>query len=97
MGSTSEQNGPASHIHKDYIMSKTPFEIRLDLLNLANGILNDKIWVERHRLQDDWNTQREIILRNNLGKIPPAPVVPVVKEDDIITLARKLNEFVSNG
>lgn len=78
-------------------MSKTPFEIRLELLQLANGILNDKNWAERNRIQDDWNTQREVVMKNGAGKIPHAPKVPTVSEDDIIILARKLNEFVSNG
>jgi len=82
-------------------MSKTPFEIRLELLNLANGILNDKNWAERNRLQDDWNTKRELAMRNGTfdipASIPPAPTVPTVNEDDIIALAKKLNEFVSNG
>ena len=78
-------------------MAKNPFEIRLELLQIANGILSDKNWAERNRLQDDWNTQREIAMDNSGGKVPPAPTFPTVNEDDIITLARKLNEFVSNG
>ena len=77
--------------------AKTPFEIRLELLTLAQGILNDQNWAERNRLTDDWNTQREMAIKHSVNKIPPAPKVPVVMEDDIITLAKKLNEFVSNG
>lgn len=82
-------------------MSKTPFEIRLELLQLANGILSDKNWAERNRLTDDWQTQREIAMKaHDAGwpkDFPPAPTVPTVNEDEIITLAKKLNEFVSNG
>jgi len=78
-------------------MAKTPFEIRLDLLQMANGILSDKNWAERNRIENDWNTQRDIAMKSEIINIPPAPFVPSVNEDEIITLAKKLNEFVSNG
>ena len=78
-------------------MAKTPFEIRLDLLQMANGILSDKNWAERNRIENDWNTQRDIAMKSKIINIPPAPFVPSVNEDEIISLAKKLNEFVSNG
>jgi hypothetical protein len=78
-------------------MAKTPFEIRLDLLQMANGILSDKNWAERNRIENDWSTQRDIAMKSETINIPPAPIVPSVNEDEIITLAKKLNEFVSNG
>jgi hypothetical protein len=82
-------------------MSKSPFEIRLELLQLANGILNDANWAERNRVENDWNTQRELAMKAyDAGAdidCPPAPIVPVVQEDEIIRLARKLNEFISHG
>jgi hypothetical protein len=77
-------------------MSKTPFEIRLDLLQMANGILSDKNWAERNRLDQDWAIKKDIALKYS-DTAPPAPIVPTVNEDEIITLAKKLNEFVSNG
>jgi len=77
-------------------MSKTPFEIRLDLLNLAQSILADKIWAERTRLENDWSAIRESCEKKNKS-VPPYPNVPNVNEDDIIALAKKMNEFVSNG
>jgi hypothetical protein len=78
-------------------MAKNPFEIRLELLQIANSILSDKNWAERNRMIDDYNNQREIVMKNGEGKIPFSPKVPTVDEDEIIALARKLNEFVSNG
>jgi hypothetical protein len=77
-------------------MSKTPFEIRLDLLNLSQSILSEKIWNERQRIDNDWT-----VTKNSCEKInkpaPAYPNIPTVNEDDIIALAKKLNEFVSNG
>ena len=82
-------------------MNKNPFEIRLELLQIANGILSEKVWAERNRVENDWNTQREMAMKayDSGADIdcPPAPIVPVVQEDEIIRLAKKLNEFVSNG
>jgi hypothetical protein len=77
-------------------MSKTPFEIRLDLLNLSQSILNDKIWNERQRIDNDWTVNKEQCAKKN-KPAPAYPNVPTVNEDDIIALAKKLNEFVSNG
>lgn len=77
--------------------AKNPFEIRLELLQLAQSIISDKVWAERTRLENDWNTQREVVMKNGVGKMPFAPTLPVVGEDEIIELAKKLNEFVSNG
>ena len=77
-------------------MSKTAFEIRLDLLNLAQSILNDKIWNERQRIDNDWTVTKDSCARKNKDA-PPYPTIPTVNEDDIIALAKKLNEFVSYG
>ena len=77
--------------------NKNPFEIRLELIQIANSILSDQNWAERNRIIDDYNTAREVVMKNGEGRMPFAPKVPTVSEDDIIALARKLNEFVSNG
>ena len=76
--------------------SKNPFEIRLDLLNLANSILLERYWADRNRIENDWNTQREFCLKEGVP-VPDAPFVNDVDEDEIIALAKKLNDFVSNG
>jgi hypothetical protein len=77
-------------------MSKTPFEIRLDLLNLAQSILNDKNWAERQRIDNDWTVTKDSCEKIN-KPAPAYPIIPNVNEDDIIALAKKMNEFVSNG
>lgn len=84
--------------------NKTPFELRFDLLSLANGILTDKVFAERQRLENDWNVRRELLMidahqQEKISKIDiePFPQVPSVNADDIIELAKKLNDFVSNN
>ncbi|CAB4170954.1 hypothetical protein UFOVP908_185 [uncultured Caudovirales phage] len=76
--------------------SKTPFEIRLDLLNLAQSILNDKVWADRNRIERDYDAIKESCLTKN-KQVPACPQMPSVEEDAIVELAKKLNDFVSNG
>jgi hypothetical protein len=52
---------------------------------------------DRNRIIDDYNTAREVVMKNGEGRMPFATKGSTVNEDDIIALARKLNEFVSNG
>lgn len=83
--------------------NKTPFELRFDLLSLANGILSDKAFAERQRLENDWNARREIAMiaaQKGVAEgydFVPFPVMPSVNADEIIELAKKLNDFVSNN
>lgn len=81
--------------------NKTPYEIRLELLQLSNGILSDRMFGERNRLENDWNMQREEwhmkAANGEFSKLPPFPDMPAVNEKEIIDLAKKLNDFVSNG
>jgi len=77
-------------------MSKTPFEIRLELLTLAKDILSEKTFAERNRLENDWFVKRELCVSQNKDA-PPFPKSPTVNEDEITDLAKKLNDFVSNG
>jgi hypothetical protein len=78
------------------MVNKNPFEIRLELLNLANSILLERYWAERNRIENDWNAQR-VLCEKEGTPVPDAPFVDDVDEDEIIALAKKLNEFVSNG
>lgn len=70
--------------------AKTPFEIRLELLQLAQSILSDQAWVKRNKLEMDWNSENEAFR----GKYPD---FPTPTSEEIITEAQKLNEFVSKG
>jgi hypothetical protein len=85
--------------------NKTPFELRFDLLSLAQGILNEKAFAERQRLENDWSFRRDLMMaeahmqgdKTSELKPEPFPAMPSVNSDDIIELAKKLNEFVSNS
>jgi hypothetical protein len=81
-------------------MSKTPFEIRLELLSMAQSILTENMYAERNRLENDWQTIRELNIieaqRGNRVAVISYPTLPTISSDEIISLATKLNEFVSN-
>jgi hypothetical protein len=66
-----------------------PFEIRLELLKLAQQIETERIMAERIRLENDWQ-----MTRDNDTKIP-FPAVPTVSVEDVIKAAETLNAFVS--
>jgi hypothetical protein len=65
-----------------------PFEIRLELLKLAQQIENERVMSERIRLENDWH-----LIRDDM-KVS-FPTVPVVSVEDVIKAAETLNAFVS--
>ena len=71
------------------------YEIRLELLKLAQSIESERIWGERQRLEQDWNAIRESRMVKDIVP-PPFPVLPVTTFSDIVTVAEELNKFVSN-
>ena len=82
--------------------NKTPFELRYDLLAMAKDILTERMMAERIRLENDWNTERELAFiaaqnKETGKKVPAFPKMPDLSEDEIISMAAKLNEFVSNN
>lgn len=75
-------------------MSKTPFEIRLDLLNLAQSIRSDAVWAERQQSEQDWNTSKHNAALTGSPFTLPFPVIPSPTAEEIIETARKLNVFI---
>ena len=63
-----------------------PFEIRLELLKLAQNIELEKIMAERIRLENNWNL---------VSEKTPFPKVPTLSAEDVIKTAEALNAFVS--
>jgi hypothetical protein len=82
-------------------MTKTPYELRFDLLAMAQSILSEKNMNERIRIENDWNIQcekaRMLHDKGRDAEFPPFPSVPVFDESQVIELAKKLNEFVSKS
>ena len=81
-------------------MSKTPYEIRLELLKLAKDSLYDPVFQKRQNLMDEFHSKREVFVgmtgptEEQLAlKFPVMPDFP--STDDIVAQAEKLNQFVS--
>jgi len=81
-------------------MTKTPYELRFDLLAMAQSILSEKNMNERIRIENDWNIQCEktriLHDKGRDAEFPLFPSVPIFNEDQVIAMAEKLNKFVSN-
>jgi hypothetical protein len=74
----------------------TPFEIRLDLLKMAQGMLSDDYYGKREQISNDWSMQCETAKIK--GETPPShPGFPSFPSElEVISKAQSLNGFVSN-
>jgi hypothetical protein len=81
-------------------MNKTPYELRYDLLAMAQNIITENLMNERIRLENDWNVKRDLVVeaasRGVAAVVPPFPEIPLLKANSVIELAKILNNFVSN-
>jgi len=73
-------------------MSKTPYEIRLDLLRLAKENLFEPYTFARLNKEQEFFAKREVDPNTPYPEMPTAPTT-----EDVIAEAKKLNEFVSKG
>ena len=83
-------------------MSKTPYELRTDLLSMAIGIASEKHYQENQRRTSDWEKECETLnylmhTENVTANFPKAPVSTSATAEEIIEVANKLNDFVTNG
>jgi hypothetical protein len=81
-------------------MSKTPYEIRLELLKLAKDSLYEPVFQKRQDIRDEFHSKREVFVgmsgptEEQLAlRYPELPDFP--STNDIIAEAEKLNNFVS--
>lgn len=72
-------------------MSKSPYEIRLELLKLANEVLLTPVYQKRSALEMEWSARREV---NPSETFPTMPEFPTT--DKIIAEAERLKAFVDN-
>lgn len=81
-------------------MNKTPYELRYELLLMAQSIITENLMNERIRLENDWNVKRDLVMeaasRGVASVVPPFPEIPLLKANSVIELAKTLNNFVSN-
>lgn len=77
-------------------MSKTPFEIRLELLKMAKEMLEADYHSTKDRLQTEW--QIRVGRANETNEpLPEHPIIPPFPTAvDVIEKAKTLNTFVSN-
>lgn len=77
-------------------MSKTPFEIRLELLKMAKEMLEQDYFARREQISSDWNSQITLAMNNNSASLPAHPGFPdYPSELDVIQKAHVLNNFIS--
>ena len=73
----------------------TPFEIRLDLLKMAQNMLEQDYYAKREQIANEYSTKCEVAKIHG-SEIPAHPGFPSYpSEVDIIAKAQVLNGFVS--
>jgi len=72
-------------------MSKTPFEIRLELLKMANEILATPVFQKRQALTDEYHSKLTDANRADVA-FPTLPDFP--SSTDIVSKAEELKKFV---
>ena len=80
-------------------MSKTPYEIRLELLKLAKESLIEPVFSHRDALIRQWEASRVVFPNETAPRNPePFPTLPdFPSTTDIIVKAEELNRFVSQA
>ena len=91
--------------------SKTPYEVRLEILHLAQHIVEDKSEKTMHYLQtqsdiahnflhrdyeEATSEEADALVRSAKANINQMPM-PQMGIDEVLNIAKKLNDFVSNG
>ena len=73
-------------------MSKTPYEIRLEILKLANEVLSTPIHQRRDALIQEFHAKFDSDKHSAFPSLPDFPTT-----DTVIAEAEKLNKFVSQA
>jgi len=92
--------------------TKTPYEVRLEILHLAQHIVEDKAEKTMHYLQtqsdiahnflhrdyeeEATSEEADALVRSAKANINQMPM-PQMGIDEVLNIAKKLNDFVSNG
>ena len=92
--------------------NKTPYELSLEILHLAQHIVEDKVEKTMHYLQaqsdiahnflhrdyeeESTSGEADALVRSAKANINQMPM-PQMGIDEVLNIAKKLNNFVSNG
>jgi hypothetical protein len=74
----------------------TPFEIRLDLLKMAQSMLETDYYGKREQIANEYATKCEVAKIHGSEILAHPGFPPYPSETDIIAKAQSLNGFVSN-
>ena len=72
-------------------MSKTPYEIRLELLKLAKDSLWEPIYQKRQAMSDEYHAK---LTEANRGSLPFPTLPDFPSTTDIVSKAEELKKFV---
>ena len=75
-------------------MSKTPYEIRLELLKMAKETLFEPIYQKRNALSDEYHSK---LTDANRGMLPFPTLPDFPSSTDIISKAEELKKFVDQA
>ena len=75
-------------------MSKTPYEIRLELLTLAKEILQAPIYEKRSQLTNEYHSK---LTDANRGTLPFPSMPDFPSTTDIVSKAEELKKFVDQA
>ncbi len=75
-------------------MSKTPYEIRLELLKLAKDSLWEPIYQKRNALSDEYHSK---LTDTNRGTLPFPTMPDFPTSADIVAKAEELKKFIDQA
>ena len=75
-------------------MSKTPYEIRLELLKMANEILTTPVFQKRQALSDEYHSK---LTDANRGTLPFPTMPDFPSSTDVVSKAEELKKFVDQA
>ena len=75
-------------------MSKTPYEIRLELLKMANEILVTPVFQSRQALSDEYHSK---LTDANRGTLPYPTFPEFPSSTDIVVKAEELKKFIDQA
>jgi hypothetical protein len=76
---------------------KNPYEIRLEILQMAKDLLHEKWNAKNYALIEHYQMKMQRAMETESEIPAPYEPEPYPTDENIISKARELNKFVSNG